>query len=498
MFFRCLRASGAAPRKTPGAAPHAGVVAACLLLAAVARPLEAVDIELPELGDASSSYVSPQQERKIGDAWLRMFRSQVKTDPDPLLTDYLEHVVFDLAASSQLKEAQLKVVVVENPTINAFAVPGGVVGIHNGLMMYAEHEDELASVIAHELAHLSQRHFARSVEEAKRNAVPNMLLLLSSLVIAATAGGDAGMAAITSSQAAIQQQQLRFSRANEREADRIGMSTLVGAGYDANGMPRMFERMLDTMRYSTRRPPEFLMSHPVTENRVADSRNRARNYPEQGRRDSEDFGLMRARVQLDYDETPAYSVKRFRAEVEKDGGASLGNRYGLVLALIENGDPAAAREELATLLEHHPQRIPFIVAAAQIDMRSGRPDLAVERLRRQLQLSPGNHPLTMTYAQALLRAGRPDAAEEVLVAHSKQRPDDPEVWYELAETHGLAGNILDVHRARAEYFILNGALGQAERQLGYALDLAQGDFHATAGIQARLADIQTMREEIDL
>jgi predicted Zn-dependent protease len=104
----------------------------------------------------------------------------------------------------------------------------------------------------------------------------------------------------------------------------------------------------------------------------------------------------------------------------------------------------------------------------------------------------------MTYAQALLRAGKPDAAEEVLVAHSKQRPDDPEVWYQLAETHGLAGNILDVHRARAEYFILNGALGQAERQLGYALDLAQGDFHSTAGIQARLADIQTMREEIDL
>ena len=258
----------------------------------VAAPATAVDIALPELGDTSSAYVSPQQERRIGQAWLRMFRSQVRTVSDPLLEDYLEHVVFDLAAHSQLSDAHLTVVVVDNPTINAFAVPGGVVGIHDGLLLYAKHEDELASVIGHELAHLSQRHFARSVEEAKRNAVPNMLALLTSLVIAATAGGDAGMAAITPSHAAIQQQQLRFSRSHEREADRIGMLTLVNAGYDANGMPRMFSRMLESMRYNTRRPPEFLLSHPVTESRVADAQNRARNYPDQGRQDSEDFGLM--------------------------------------------------------------------------------------------------------------------------------------------------------------------------------------------------------------
>jgi beta-barrel assembly-enhancing protease len=458
----------------------------------------AVDIELPELGDASSASVSPQVERKLGRAWLRMFRSQVKTVSDPLLQDYLEHVVYDLASHSQLSEAKLQLVVVDNQTINAFAVPGGVVGLHNGLLLSAQHEDELASVISHELAHLSQRHFARSVEEQRRNTVPNMLVLLGSLVVAATAGGQGSMAAIAAGQAAIQQQQLRFSRDNEREADRIGMLTLVDAGYDPNGMPRMFSRMLESMRYNTRRPPEFLLSHPVTESRVADSQNRARNYKQQGRIDSEDFSLMRARVQLGFDETPGYSIQRFRAEIDKDGGVAIANAYGLALAQTRASEYEDARATLAPLLRNNPASIPIIIAAADLDLVSGHVDDAIARLETQLALNIGNHPMTMLYAQALERAGRPKDAERLLLTHVKAHATDPQVWYELAEVHGLAGNILDVHRARAEYFILNGALDDADRQLGYALALAEGDYHATAGIQARLGDIREMREEIEL
>ena len=477
----------------------AAALAVALVLALIEPPAaRAVDIELPSLGDASSATVSPAVERKIGDAWLRMFRGQVKTVQDPLLQDYLEHVVFDLATHSQLPEAKLHVVVVDNQTINAFAVPGGVVGLHNGLMTSAMHEDELASVISHELAHLSQRHYARSVEEARRNAIPNMLMLLGSLVVAATASGQGGMAAIAAGQAAIQQQQLRFSRANEREADRIGMLTLVDAGYDADGMPRMFTRMLESVRYNTRRPPEFLLSHPVTESRVADAKNRARNMPNhgEGRVDSDDFSLMQARVRVGFDETPGYAIKRFRAEIEKDGGLSVGNRYGLVLALTRASEFEAARKELAPLLRDKPESIPIAIAAADLDLQSGHLTDAEERLQSQLALNPGNHPLTMALSDTLQREGKPAEAETLLVAHVKAYPGDPLVWYSLAEVHGLAGHVLDVHRARAEYFILNGALDQAERQLGYALNLAEGSFTDTAGIQARIADIRAMREEM--
>lgn len=475
------------------------IAAALALTLGCSSATRALDIQLPALGDASSSVVSPQVERRLGQAWLRMFRSQVRTVSDPLLADYLEHIVFDLASHSELSDARLDVVVVENETINAFAVPGGVVGIHNGLLLYTEHEDELASVIAHELAHLSQRHFARGVEEARSKAVPNMLALLGSLVIAATAGGDAGMAAITATQAAIQQQQLRFSRSHESEADRIGMQTLTGAGYDAEGMPRMFTRMLESLRYAGQRPPEFLLSHPVTESRVADSRNRARNYPDGGRRDSADFALMRARVQLSFAETTGFAIKRFRAEIDKHNDEDArGDIYGLVLALIRANESKQARETLAPLLQADPNRIAFVLAAADIDIADSNASAAVGRLRRQLDVNPGNHPLTMAFANALQRDGNPREAAQVLAEHAKRRPGDPQVWYELAEAQGLAGRIIDLHRARAEYFILNGALDLAERQLGYALDLASGDFHTSASVQARISDIHTMREDIDL
>lgn len=477
---------------------YARVVGCFLLAACSSAPAGAVDIALPALGDASSAVVAPQVERKLGQAWLRMFRSQVPTVSDPLLSDYLEHCVFDLASHSELSDARLDVVVVENRTINAFAVPGGVVGIHNGLLLYAQHEDELASVIAHELAHLSQRHFARGVEEARSKSVPNMLALLGSLIIAATAGGDAGMAAITATQAAIQQQQLRFSRAHESEADRIGMQTLTAAGYDAEGMPRMFTRMLEMLRYAGERPPEFLLSHPVTESRVADSRNRARNYPEGGRKDSTDFALMRARVQLSFAETPGFAIKNFRAEIDKHGDDAIGSSYGLVLALTRANQLEQARQALRPLLKADPDRIAYLLAAADIDVAAGDTAAAIERLRPQLDANPGNHPLTMALAAALQRHGDPQQAARILSAHAKRRPGDPQVWYDLAEASGLAGRIVDLHRARAEYFILNGALDLAERQLGYALDLSAGDFHTSASVQARIDDIRTMREEIDL
>jgi len=465
-----------------------------LVLATLGR---ADDIELPELGDASSGAVSPVQEKRLGQMWLAMFRNQVSTDDDPLLTDYLEHLVYRLATHSDLKEAPANVVVVENKTLNAFAVPGGVVGIHNGLLLSAKHEDELASVIAHELAHLSQRHFARGVEEAKRNSIPSMLALLGSIVIAATAGGDAGMAAITGTQAAFQQQSLRFSRAHEQEADRLGMTTLVDAGYDAEGMPRMFERMLESTRYR-RRPPEFLMSHPVTESRVSDARNRAREYPQQGMVDSNMFALMRTRVQLHYEDSASSAIKTFQARLDEEAGAVPATRYGLVLALTRANKFEEAQRQLDELLRYTPQSIPLAIAGADIDMGRGRPDLAAQKLERQLRISPGNHPLTMTYANALTRSGRYAEAEAVLMEHSRARPSDPAVWYELAEVHGLAGHILDVHRARAEFFILIGALDHAERQLGYGLNLAKGDFHTTVSIEARIADIVALREEIDI
>lgn len=452
------------------------------------------EIELPLLGDSSSSIFSLQKEHTLGRAWLRVFRSQVKTIDDPQLQDYVEELTHKLATYSELKDRRLDVVIVNNPTINAFAVPGGVMGIHNGLLLEAETEAQFASVLSHELGHLSQRHFARSVEAQQRNYLPNMAGLLASVILAATVGGDAGLAAITATQAASLQSQLRYSRLHEQEADRTGMQTMLKANMDPNAAAAMFEIMQRAARYSGTRPPEFLLTHPVTESRISDATNRARQYPKKMYTENEHFQLMRARVELSFINNSAEAVNRFRAKVAADSRYHNADEYGLVLALTTNGNLAEAQQRLNKLIAVAPTELSYTLAQADIYIAAENTKKAIELLSNSLSITPNNHPLTMALAQALLKDNQPYKAEEILKEHSKHKPNDPSVWYLLAETHGLAGDIVGVHLARAEYFVLNGALDLATKQLGYALPLVKQNHLSTIRIKERITQITRMKE----
>ncbi len=455
-------------------------------------------LKLPNLGESSTSMFSAEYEHQLGRAWLRIFRSQVPTVDDPLLFDYLEGLIYELITHSQLQDRRVEIVIVDNPTINAFAVPGGVIGIHNGLMLYAQTEDELATVLAHEIAHLSQRHFSRGVEFQKNQAPLTMAGMLAGLILMATVGGDAGMAALSATQAAAQDSAMRYSRSNEQEADRIGMQTMVEAGMDPHAAPAMFERMLAASRYSSaERIPEFLRTHPLSESRISDTRNRARQYPKQIRDTSLDYQLMRARVSNQLTDTPELAVEKFRGELKGNPRSREAAQYGLVLALTAAGRPDEASLELDGIWSKDPERLEYVLADAEIDILRNQPQKAATKLAERLKITPGNHPLTMAYANALMRNQQPHIAEEVLVAQSKRRANDPGLWYLLAEVQGLAGNILGLHQSRAEYFILNGILDQAERQLQYALKLTGDDYHSTAKINQRLRDIAQMREQME-
>ena len=452
---------------------------------------------LPSLGDNSSAIVSPQKEYELGQAWLRSFRSKVPANSDALTYVYLEDLLNKLAQYSQLSDRKLELVVVNNPSMNAFAVPGGVVGVHTGLFLHADTEAQLASVLSHELAHLSQRHFARGVEKARQNTVPFMAAMLASLVIAATTGGDAGLAAISATQAAALDSKLRFSRQNEQEADRIGMQTMIAANMDPHAVAEMFERMLRTTRYS-RRPPEFLLTHPVTESRIADALNRAGNQPRRQYQENVDFHLMRSRAILLHSETAEQAVKRFRNELVGESHSSEASRYGLVLALIKSHQYPQASEALQPLLQSSPDKIAYLLASA--DILAGQGDFygALKVLEGQLQKQPENHPLTVRYAELLMENGNYPLCEEVLQQHIKRRPKDDYVWYLLAEAHGLAGNIYGVHSARAEYFILNGVFDKAKQQLENALSYVKQDYLKRALIEERLRQVDQMMQEVTL
>jgi len=294
-----------------------GLLLVAQLLPGMAPGSAQEPLKLPNLGEASTSLFSSEYEHRLGRAWLRVFRSQVATVNDPLLHGYLENLVFRLVQHSELQDRRVEVVVVDNPTINAFAVPGGVIGIHNGLLVHAQTEDELATVLAHEIAHLSQRHFSRRLEFQRRQQPLTLASMLAGFVLMATVGGDAGMAALSAAQAAAQDSALRYSRSNEAEADRVAMQTVVDAGFDPHAAATMFERMLQASRYATgNRVPEFLRTHPLSENRIADTRNRARQYPKQIRPARLDYQLMRARVINALADTPEEAVATFRNELE--------------------------------------------------------------------------------------------------------------------------------------------------------------------------------------
>lgn len=456
------------------------------------------DLKLPNLGESSTSMFSSEFEYQLGRAWLGIFRSQVPTVEDPLLFDYLENLIYKLVTHSKLEDRRVDLVIVDNPTINAFAVPGGVIGIHDGLLLWAETEDELATVLAHEIAHLSQRHFSRGVEFQQKMQPLTLAAMLASLVLMATTGGDTGMAALSATQAAAQNSSLRFSRSNEQEADRIGMQTIVDADMDPYAAPTMFERMLHATRYSNSdQVPEFLRSHPLSESRIADTRNRARKYPKKNREPDLEYQLMRARVVTQLTDTPEEAVARFRGELEGTPHSREAATYGLVLALTASGRADAASLELDSIWSSSPDRLEYIIADAEIDMARNKPDQAAKKLARRLGVSPGNHPLTMSYATALLKNQQPHVAEEVLQAQSKRRPNDPGLWYLLAEAQGLSGNIVGLHQSRAEYFILNGALDEAKKQLSYALKLTHGEFVTSAKINQRLEDLAKLQEQMD-
>ena len=456
------------------------------------------ELKLPNLGESSTSMFSAEFEHQLGRTWLRIFRSQVRTVDDPLLHDYLEHLIYLLVTHSKLEDRRVEVVVVDSPEINAFAVPGGIIGINNGLLLYAQTEDELVTVLSHEIAHLSQRHFSRGVEFQQKNQPLTLAAMVAGFILMATAGADAGMAAISATQAAAQSSALRYSRTNEQEADRVGMQTLVEAGFDPHAAPTMFERMMQASRYSNEdRIPEFLRTHPLSENRIADTRNRAQQHPKTEHEISLDYQLMRARVGNQLATSPEEAVQKFRSELAGTPRSREAATYGLVLALTAAGKTDEAALELDGIWSQSPDRIEYVIADAEIDMARREPDKAVKKLAARLKVVPGNHALTMTYADALMMDGKPHIAEEVLVNQSKIYPNDPGLWYLLAEVQGLSGNIVGLHQSRAEYFILNGNLDQAEKQLTYALKLTRSDYLTSAKINQRMADIAEMRVQMD-
>ena len=464
-------------------------------------------IVLPELGDSSAGLMSAQDEKALGQAWLKSFRGSVMLESDPIIFEYLENLLFKLASYSQLKDKDLHLVVVKNPNINAFAVPGGVVGVNSGLLLYAETEGQLASVLSHELAHLSQRHFSRSVEAAKGTNLTTLAGMLAGIALAIASESDAAQAAIIGSQAAALDAKLRYSRMHEKEADRIGMMTLVNAGYSANSAAAMFKQMLNISRLYGNKTPEFLLTHPITESRIADARNRARQYNSSASKLHLNYLLIKARAYVLAQSSNKNSITHFLSQLENSSPKrSIQNssseafyaqaaRYGLAFAYQRDQQWHKARKTLAPLLEQMPGKITYSLLDIAIDSGLGETIVAENRLRELSDLTPNNYAISMQLADILLKNNNAVEAQKVLSNLAKTRPAQADIWYALAESQGLAGDINGLHQSRAEFFLLRGNLTKAKMHYRQALHLSQKDFQRSAKIKRRLLFIRKLEEQ---
>ncbi|WP_156503901.1 M48 family metalloprotease, partial [Oleiphilus sp. HI0066] len=299
--------------------------------------VQANESELPSFGNASSTIISIEQERELGTAWLSALRGQVRTYEQPSVEEYLEQLVYSLAPNSTVADKSFRFVILNSPELNAFAVPGSVIGINAGLFLHAANEQEFASVLAHELAHLSQRHYARRLQKQELSTPLTLAGILASAVIAATTGAEAGIATLASTQAMSVEKALSYSRSNEEEADRIGIETMYKSNFDPRAMPRMFETMLKNARLQGSSPPEYLSTHPLSENRVADTKNRAEQYPIKQYRDNFQFHISKAIVATDFAESKESAIKYYRSTIEKGQHKNVdATRFALAYALFDS------------------------------------------------------------------------------------------------------------------------------------------------------------------
>jgi predicted Zn-dependent protease len=468
----------------------------CILLAFALYGRYSPAYELPSLGDSSSSIVSMREEYITGQNWLRSFRRQAPIAEDPLLYTYTADLVQDLAFHSQLTEKYFSLVMVDSPDFNAFAVPGNVIGINTGLFRYAETEDELAAVISHELAHLSQRHFARSVGAQKAQSIASLAALLGSLLIMASGNAESGMAALTATQAASISNQLRYSRTQEEEADRVGMQTMVNANKNPEAIAHMFEHMLAQTRYRTDiKEFAFLLTHPLTESRISDAISKARLLPKRHDSYTQNFHLMKTRAEFLATKN-AYTSLKFFQEQQTNSPTPIANLYGMALSLLAIGKTEQATGIIDELYQQQPALPVFILLKADLLAQQQKLAEAELLLDRALERSPTNYPISMKAAKLALKNNNPNKGVSILrKLASSNKPDTPDVWYLLAELEGLSGNIAQVHLARAEYFVRVGALTQAQRHLYLALPLLDTDLQSKSRAQLRINEIEQIKQQ---
>ena len=442
-----------------------------------------LNLSLPELGDRVSGVVSNDQEKIIGNEFLKQVYSQAPLISDPLIQEYSELLVYRLSEYSQVKDRNFNVLLIDDNSLNAFAAPGGVIGINGGLFLNAQNEGQFASVITHELAHLSQRHFARNILNSQDNNIASVLVMVSAVAAAVATNNPT---AFMAGPAFLQQQSLRYSRLFEREADRVGFNNLINAEYDPSSMGEMFEQMAKLRRLAGDKIPEFLLTHPISSSRVTDAFNAADQVETPfNTKNSLNYEFIRGRLQIRYEDIPLNSVRKMKALLEKDPYSNE-NRYALSLAYKISGQHKEALKIINSLIIENPKNLILVNTKAEILLDEGKSEDALEVVNIFLNISPKNYPLSVLKAKILAYDKKLFAAEELIRDQLLRRNNDPYLWLYLSEVQRDSKNVIGYHQSRAEYYLLLGQYEDALNQLQFALKLTESNFQVSESIMTKI------------
>ena len=457
--------------------------------------IEIEKLQLPEMGDSAGALISPIEEQQFGEAFFRNLHSQAEISQDLELLDYIQTIGSQLASHSDTPSTPFHFFIVMDRNINAFAGPGGYIGVNSGLILLTEAESELASVMAHEIGHVTQRHLYRQIEAAQKMSIPTVAATLAAILIGSQSP-RMGQAALMAIQAGSVQFQINFTRENEKEADRAGMQTLAESSFDPRSMPTFFERLQQSTRYYGLGVPEFLRTHPVSENRIADTRGRAETYPYRQYPDSMGYTLAKAKLYAQTTTDKNAAFKHFATlEQQGTGAQRAAARYGTGLVHLQHLEYPAASEIFQQLADQYPEQPQYIYALARTAMDSRNFDKANQLYDKATRNFPNNDAIKIDFTRCLLKSGKPEQARQILLTVSDTQKQRPFYYELLAHIYADLNQSAESHRYMAEHYYVSGQTLDAITQIRLARQEKNLSYQLQAILDERLNFFLTEEEE---
>jgi beta-barrel assembly-enhancing protease len=445
--------------------------------------------DLPDLGSPAETVLSHSDEYRLGAMIARELRDQNALIEDPEVSEYMNGIGQRLASQSTEGGTHFQYFVIKDPGINAFAIPGGFIFINEGLILVTSRESELASVMAHETAHVTQHHIARMIRQEQQQSLATAAAMIGAIVLGAIGGGQAVEGGIAAAQGMAVQQQINAVRGIEMEADRVGIGYLAGAGFDPNAMADFFETMSRHEGLGPTYIPALLLDHPVTTDRIAEAKSRAAQFPPQTGHDSPTYELIRERVRV-LTATGDVDLAKQYAQKIKDGADTLGNRYGLALSLMNENHAEEAVKILAPMVQEHQGMTILHAALGQAQAKAGHLNDALATFKHAEQLFPRNVPVTVRYAETLMNNGRPADAHNMLLDLFNNVPPTPDQIRLTALAASAAGDPGDAYYYMGEYQLSGGDLNLAAQQYQLALAAPHLTQIQRERYQARLDEVR--------